>query len=89
MNISKLSVNRPVTAIMVFTAIVLLGFISWGRLAQELFPSIAYPQITVITSYENAAPEEIESLITKIIEEATGTVNKVKRISSIQKKGYL
>lgn len=87
MNISKLSVSRPVTIIMVFTAIVLLGFISWGRLPQELFPSITYPQITVVTSYENAAPEEIESLITKIIEEATGTVNNVKRISSISKEG--
>ncbi|MEA3328410.1 MAG: efflux RND transporter permease subunit [Candidatus Omnitrophota bacterium] len=87
MNISKLSVNRPVTAIMVFTAVLLLGFISWSKLPQELFPSITYPQITVVTSYENAAPEEIESLITKIIEEATGTVNNVKRISSISKEG--
>ena len=87
MNISKLSVNRPVTTAMIFTAIVLLGLISWNRLPQELFPSITYPQITVVTSYENAAPEEIESLITKIIEEATGTVNNVKRISSISKEG--
>ncbi|MDD4980033.1 MAG: efflux RND transporter permease subunit [Candidatus Omnitrophica bacterium] len=87
MNIPKLSVNRPITTIMIFTAIVLLGFISWGRLPQELFPSITYPQITVVTAYENAAPEEIESLITKSIEEAVGTVNNVKRISSISKEG--
>ncbi|MDP2960170.1 MAG: efflux RND transporter permease subunit, partial [candidate division Zixibacteria bacterium] len=63
------------------------GLISWGRLPQELFPSITYPQITVVTAYENAAPEEIESLITKSIEEAVGTVNNVKRISSISKEG--
>ncbi|MBU3958491.1 MAG: efflux RND transporter permease subunit, partial [Candidatus Omnitrophica bacterium] len=44
-------------------------------------------QITVVTSYQNAAPEEIESLITKIIEEAVGTVNNVKRINSISKEG--
>lgn len=87
MNISKLSVTRPITVIMVFLGIILLGFISWERLPQELFPSITYPQITVVTSYENAAPEEIESLITKIIEEATGTVNNVKRITSISKEG--
>ncbi|HOU36735.1 MAG TPA: efflux RND transporter permease subunit, partial [Candidatus Omnitrophota bacterium] len=59
----------------------------WTKLPQELFPSITYPQITVVTSYENAAPEEIESLITKIVEEAVGTVNNVKRISSISKEG--
>jgi len=58
-----------------------------GKLPQELFPSITYPQITVVTSYENAAPEEIESLITKIVEEAVGTVNNVKRISSTSKEG--
>ncbi|MEK6715738.1 MAG: efflux RND transporter permease subunit, partial [Candidatus Omnitrophota bacterium] len=87
MSIAKLSVKRPVTTAMLFTAVILLGFISWNRLPQELFPSITYPQITVVTSYQNAAPEEIESLITKIIEEATGTVNNVKRISSISKEG--
>lgn len=87
MSISRLSVNRPVSIIMVFLAVILLGFISWTRLPQELFPAITYPQITVVTSYENAAPEEIESLITKIIEEAVGTVNNVKRISSISKEG--
>lgn len=87
MNLPKLSINRPVTITMFFLGIVLLGFISWGRLPQELFPPINYPQITVMTSYEGAAPEEIETLITKIIEEATGTVNNVKRISSTSKEG--
>jgi HAE1 family hydrophobic/amphiphilic exporter-1 len=87
MNIPKLAVTRPVTIIMIFLGIVLLGFISWTKLPQELFPPITYPQITVVTSYENAAPEEIESLITKIIEEAVGTVNNVKRINSISKEG--
>jgi len=72
---------------MIFLGVILLGLISWTKLPQELFPSITYPQITVVTSYENAAPEEIESLITKIVEEAVGTVNNVKRISSVSKEG--
>ncbi|MFA5099517.1 MAG: efflux RND transporter permease subunit, partial [Candidatus Omnitrophota bacterium] len=87
MSIAKLSVNRPVTVLMLFLGIILLGLISWAKLPQELFPTITYPQITVVTSYENAAPEEIESLITKIVEEAVGTVNNVKRISSVSKEG--
>ncbi len=87
MNIPKLSVRRPVTTIMVFTGIVLLGIISWTKLPQELFPSITYPQITVVTVYKNAAPEEIENLVTKVIEEAVGTVNNVKRIESISREG--
>jgi len=87
MSIAKLSVNKPVTTIMIFLGIILLGVISWIKLPQELFPNISYPQITVVTSYTNAAPEEIENLVTKVIEEATGTVNNVKRISSISKEG--
>ncbi|MDD4940487.1 MAG: efflux RND transporter permease subunit [Candidatus Omnitrophica bacterium] len=87
MSVASLSVNRPVTVLMLFLGVILLGLISWTKLPQELFPSITYPQITVVTSYENAAPEEIESLITKIVEEAVGTVNNVKRISSISKEG--
>jgi HAE1 family hydrophobic/amphiphilic exporter-1 len=87
MNLPNLSVNRPVTMMMVFLGVILLGFIAWSKLPQELFPSITYPQITVVTSYENAAPEEIETLITKIVEEAVGTVNNVKRLSSTSKEG--
>ena len=56
-------------------------------LPQELFPQITYPQLTVVTPYANAAPEEIETLITKPIEEAVGTVAGVKRINSISKEG--
>lgn len=87
MNISQLSVKRPVTTAMFFMGIVILGLISWVKLPQELFPSISYPQITISTSYQNAAPEEIETLVTKVIEETVGTVNKVKRIKSISKEG--
>ncbi|MEI6631113.1 MAG: efflux RND transporter permease subunit [bacterium] len=87
MALAKFSVNHPVATLMVFLAVILLGAISWVQLPQELFPPITYPQITVVTAYENAAPEEIESLITKIIEEAVGTVNNVKRISSVSKEG--
>lgn len=87
MNLPRVSLARPVTIMMFFLGVVLLGFISWNRLPRELFPPINYPQITVMTSYEGAAPEEIETLITKIIEEAVGTVNNVKRISSTSKEG--
>lgn len=87
MKLPDISVRRPVTTIMVFLGVLLLGFISWTRLPQELFPPINYPQITVATTYEGAAPEEIETLVTKIIEEAVGTVNNVKRISSTSREG--
>jgi len=72
---------------MIYAAVLLMGLISWGKLPQELFPPIIYPQLTIITTYENAAPEEVETQITKIIEEAIGTVSRLRRISSISKEG--
>ncbi|MBI4436314.1 MAG: efflux RND transporter permease subunit, partial [Candidatus Omnitrophica bacterium] len=87
MSLPSFSVRRPVTIIMFFIGIVLLGTIAWTKLPQELFPPITYPQLSVISRYENAAPEEVESLITKIIEEAVGTAQNSRRVSSISREG--
>ena len=75
MGLPQFSVRRPVTTIMIFCAVILIGLLSWDRLPQELFPPVNYPQLTVVTTYENAAPEEIETQITRIIEESIGTVS--------------
>jgi len=86
MGLSSFSIKRPVTVIMFFLGIVLFGLISWTRLQQELYPPITYPQLSVITFYKDAAPEEMEILVTKPVEEAVGTVSGVRRISSISKE---
>lgn len=65
----------------------LLGTLSFLRLPQELFPPIIFPQVTIVTDYSNAAPEEIETLITRVIEEAIGSVAGLKRIESISREG--
>ena len=72
---------------MIVAGILIFGVVSLNLLPQELFPQITYPQLTVVTPYANAAPEEIETLITKPIEEAVGTVSGVKRIHSISREG--
>jgi len=87
MGLPEFSTRRPVTTIMIVLAIVLFGFISLSMLPQELFPPITYPKLTVATVYANAAPEEIETLITKPVEEAVGTVSGLRRIKSISKEG--
>jgi HAE1 family hydrophobic/amphiphilic exporter-1 len=83
----RLSVDRPVTTIMLFLSIGLLGLISYTRIPQELFPSIEYPQLTIITKYEGAGPEEAEKLISKMVEETAGTIKDIKRVSSVSKEG--
>ena len=86
MGLPSFSIRRPVTVIMFFLGIVLFGLISWTRLQQELYPPITYPQLSVVTFYKDAAPEEMEILVTKPVEEAVGTVSGVRRISSISKE---
>ena len=87
MKITKFALDRPVTVLMVFSAVVLIGLISWQRLPLELLPSVNYPQITILTTYENVAPTEIESLLSKPIEEAVGTVQGVRRVTSSSREG--
>ncbi|MDR2437649.1 MAG: efflux RND transporter permease subunit [Endomicrobium sp.] len=86
MSIMRLSVDRPVTTIMLFLSIGLLGLISYTRIPQELFPSMEYPQITIVTRYDGAGPEEAEKLISKMVEETAGTVKDIKRVSSNSKE---
>ena len=87
MNLPDFSVRRPITIIMFFLGILLLGAISWNKLPQELFPPISFPEISVITFYGNAAPEEIETLITRPIEEVVGSVAGLKHIYSRSREG--
>jgi HAE1 family hydrophobic/amphiphilic exporter-1 len=87
MGLPDFSVKRPVTTVMLFIGIILFGLISLMKLRQELFPPIEYPQLTVFTVYANAAPEEVETLITKPIEEAVGTVSGLRSVRSLSREG--
>jgi len=87
MRIVKLSISRPVTVGMFTIALVLFGLIAFQRLSIDLLPDISYPTITVRTEYPGNAPEEIENLIAKPIEEAVGVVGNVVQVSSVSRAG--
>ncbi|MCM8775755.1 MAG: efflux RND transporter permease subunit [Candidatus Omnitrophica bacterium] len=87
MSLPEFAVHKKVTIVMVTLGIVVIGAISFTRLPQELFPPIMFPQITVVTDYANAAPEEMETIVTRPIEEAVGAVSGLKRIESISREG--
>ena len=82
MRIVDFSIRRPVTVLVLFIAVVVFGWVGFGRLAVDLLPDITYPSLTVRTDYEGAAPGEIENLITRPIEDAVGVVNNVVRVVS-------
>jgi HAE1 family hydrophobic/amphiphilic exporter-1 len=82
MNLSNLAVRRPITTSMFFLALVIFGSISLLRLPIDILPDITYPSITVYTEYEGAGPQEMERLITEIIEKNVSTIENVKDIRS-------
>jgi len=87
MSLTNTAIHRPVTVFMFFLAVILFGIVSLGRLSLNLLPDISYPSLTIQTDYEDAAPEEIESLLTRPIEENVGVAAGLTRISSVSRPG--
>jgi HAE1 family hydrophobic/amphiphilic exporter-1 len=87
MKLSDLSVNRPVTTIVIFIAIVVLGVYSLGRLAIELIPDISFPVIFVWSEYPGVAPQEVEENLTKVLENSVAAASNVKKITSESQEG--
>ena len=79
---TKTAIKRPITTIMVMLVFILAGLVSLSALKLDLMPSINIPIAAVSTTYVGAGPEEIESLVTKPVEEALGTVSNVDTITS-------
>ena len=87
MKLSLFSVHHPIFTVMIFLIVIILGFVSFTRLPIDLMPDITYPTLSLITSYGNASPEEIEELITRPVEEAMSAVPGVEEISSTSSEG--
>lgn len=80
-----LVVRRPVAILMVTFAVAVFGFVSYQRLALTLMPDMSYPTLTVRTSYPGTAPEEMENVISRPLEQQLGIIPKLVSISSISK----
>ncbi len=82
MNVARLAMRRPVTTVMFFVSLVVIGLISSQRLPLEYFPELDAPFIAVNVPYQGSAPKEIEREITRPVEEALSTVPGVKQMFS-------
>jgi HAE1 family hydrophobic/amphiphilic exporter-1 len=87
MNIARGPVQRPVLTSIIFLVVITLGVVSFNRLAIDLMPEITFPTISVITTYGNVGPEEMEESITRPIEEALAAVQGVEEITSTSTEG--
>ena len=87
MTLTRLAVHRPVTTLMIGLVVTLLGYVAVDRLAVDLLPKLDYPMVSVETLYRGAAPEEIETLLTRPLEQALSSVKGSEDISSVSSEG--
>ena len=82
MKLHQTATRRPVTVFIFAVAAVVFGWVALGKLKTDLLPDITYPSLTVRTGYDGAAPREVESLVTRPVENAVGVANGVVRVTS-------
>ncbi|HEU5162522.1 MAG TPA: efflux RND transporter permease subunit, partial [Thermoanaerobaculia bacterium] len=87
MSLVEFSLKRRVTVSMIAVALVIFGVVAFTRLPMNLLPEISYPSITVETRFPGAAPNEVEALVTRRIEEVVGIVSGVQRMTSSSRPG--
>ncbi len=82
MTLIRTAVERPVATLMGCLVVLLLGIVSLRELSIDLLPDVSFPTVSVVTVYEGAGPEQIETLITRPMEQALASVQGVERLSS-------
>ncbi|MEA3223509.1 MAG: efflux RND transporter permease subunit [Thermodesulfobacteriota bacterium] len=87
MKLPEFGVKKPVTTMMIFIAMVVLGFVALPMLGLDLMPDIEIPSVSVITTYKGAGPQEVETRITEPVEEMVSTVPKLDELKSVSLEG--
>lgn len=88
MSIWDICIRRPVFTCMLVSAPLVLGLASYGRLGVDLFPNVDLPVVVVTTTLMGASVEEMETGVTKPIEETVNTVSGIDELRSTTKEGY-
>lgn len=87
MRLSEFSIKRPITTTMILLVIMVIAVISLYKIPVDMFPTLDYPVVAVITQYPGVAPEEIEKLITEHLEEQVAAVDAVKKLKAASLEG--
>jgi HAE1 family hydrophobic/amphiphilic exporter-1 len=87
MSMIDICIRRPVFATMLITALVVLGMFSYARLGVDLYPNVDIPTVTITTTLKGASVEEMETAVTKPIEEAINTIDGIDELRAVIKDG--
>ena len=85
--LAEICIRRPVFATMLIMALVVMGVASYMKLGVDFFPKIELPTVTVTTTLRGASPEEVETQVTKRIEEAVSTISGIDDLNSNSAEG--
>ena len=85
MSIYGSAVRKPITTIMLFIAVVILGGYSLKQLPVDFYPELEFPAISVLTMYDGASASDIETNVTDLIESNLNTVSDLKEITSVSR----
>lgn len=87
MKLPELGVQKPVATLMFFLAVFVLGLVMVTQLPVDLMPEIERPTVTVVTTWEGVSAEDVESMVTKVVERALGSVNGLEEMTSATIEG--
>ncbi len=81
----EFTTKKPVAIFMIALGVVVFGFVSLKRLSWDLMPEISYPTFTIRTEYSGAAPEEVENIVSRPLEEQLGLIKDLISLTSISR----
>lgn len=85
--LARLSVNRPVVAMVLILVLVVVGMVSMGALGIDRFPNVDVPVVTITTTLPGATPEEMDTQVTEEIEKQVNTVSGIDYLNSTSSEG--
>ncbi|MEB6605324.1 efflux RND transporter permease subunit [Aeromonas sanarellii] len=85
--LSDISVRRPLVAVVISALLTVFGLVAFSKLTVREMPDVQTPSVSITTTYEGAAPEVMESQVTKPIEDQLSGISGIKNINSVTRKG--
>ncbi|HBX52574.1 MAG: acriflavin resistance protein [Bacteroidetes bacterium GWF2_33_38] len=87
MSITEIAIKRPTLVVVIFTVLAILGITCYTKLNYELIPKLSFPALSIVTTYPGASANEVESSVTKELEDALSSLENVKSMQSTSQEG--
>ena len=86
--LTTFAINNRISVLVLVALVAIMGILSYLTIPKESFPNITVPNIFVVTLYPGVSPEDMESLITRKLEDELGNISEIKKMTSTSTEGY-